>query len=243
MRKKIFAVILVIAMIVLASCDQPKAPEDGGKAPLAYIDDFRLYKGEEVIFSEDFQKAESAEKFCPYHTGDNPDESTHDSFVGTFKVQDGVAKAYANSAWISFKDLDAKNNEYEIVYRIKLDKSYSLSPEEGTKKATTLLTMNYGNKNDWTSECYSFSKDEDGLYIYDSSPSVLNDTKYKLEPETWYTISTKYAPFKDGETVKIRMTTSILIGDRTKTINEAVFNAADKAAYCWDIYFPAPAAE
>ena len=51
MRKKIFAVILVIAMIVLASCDQPKAPEDGGKAPLAYIDDFRLYKGEEVIFS------------------------------------------------------------------------------------------------------------------------------------------------------------------------------------------------
>lgn len=240
MRKKIFAVILVIAMIVLASCDQPKAPEDGA---LACIDDFRLYKGDEVIFSEDFKTAESAEKFCPYHTGNNSDESAHDSFVGTFKVQDGVAKAYANSAWISFKDLDAKNNEYEIVYRIKLDKSYSLSPEEGTKKADTLLTMNYGNKNDWSSKCYSFSADEDGLYIYDSSPSGLNDTKYKLEPETWYTISTKYAPFKDGETVKIRMTTSILIGDGTKTINEAVFNAVDSATYYWDIYFPAPAAE
>ena len=198
MKKCFFVLLAVLLAVFLISCDEPKADapvtSEVPEAP-AYIDDFKFYTGETVIFKEDFATAESAEKFCPEHAGGQ--EKGHDNFVNTFKSCSGVGCIYGNSAWVDFKDLDSSNT-YTLEYKIKLDPSYNLKAVDN--KNTSVLSFNYGEAVAWASDFISFVSEEDGLYIYDGTYGKLDTVKYKLEADTWYTIKTVFAPVAEDKT-------------------------------------------
>lgn len=222
---------------------------------LAYMDNFEFYeidddgnKVGESLFATDFSD-DVAEKFCPHHTEGNSNPNTHNAFVDTFTINDGIAVIYKNSAWSNFpvNNLEGATSSqidtskiYKLKYDIKIDPNYCRT----TDSVLNTLTFNYGSWGaSWASECLSFAIDELGnLGVYNSTPGVIGTKIADIDKDVFYTIETTFKPTGDNDVVT---STSIIINGQSVEINKFTISdfvgttGNEFKGYCWDIYYPA----
>lgn len=215
--------------------------------PLAYMDNFSFCEidsnGTQVgvpVYTTDFSN-DVAENFCPYsgHGGANSNSNTHDNFVDSFIVSNGVAEIYRNSAWKHF-NISYPEKTYEIKYDLKIDELYNRKTSDGVEK---VLGFDFGERNCWESRRLLFAKDGNELKVYLNSFDDTNARTIQAGKVYTITITFSQSIINDEENQKNRLTVNVKVIDpetnsvafgpvEFTSIGDSPFNS-----YYWDIYY------
>ena len=211
-------------------------------SPLAYIDNFSFCEidseNKKVVFSTDFESANSAELFCPYslHGGDDDKIATHNNFITSFIVRNGMAEIYRNSAWKSFKNIDS-TKEYEISYDLTIDENYNRKVSDGVNNA---LGFDFGESNTWVcARRLLFAKDGEELKVYlkdfsDSSAAVI-------QPNKKYNVRISFEQTTlENNNYQLSIIVSIFDSLSSSPVYSGSFSheaASPFNSYYWDIYY------
>lgn len=186
-----------------------------------------------------FTNAEEYKAFCPRNDagvcGDDGD-TNHEAFASSFKIEDGKAMVYGNSAWLSYDKCDFDSYSYEFSYDTEIipDNYEEITAEDDNNaKGKKALEFDSGECSAWSDAPLTIYKREGKMYVslkhyWDIlvSDAELNSTSLK--------VSTSFSKNDDG---KVVITTTVKEGENEYK-KETISSAAEISKICWDVYSP-----